>query len=230
MYPHSAKKLTVYVSRICPFANRAILSLHESGVDFKEVLIDLENKPEWYKEVNPALKVPALRLPNGKILVESTLIAEFVADSYPEANLLPKDPLERYEVRNFIEFYNSKVSPYFMQLLKLNKQPRDENAIDQKVSELTQNLRELNTKLKEHSSKGPHFGGSHFGFADIITFPFYERLDITLEMLGRSINNIKGLDRVYEWARAIRERESYKTRIAPRQDIAKALQSLSKRF
>ncbi|PWA01790.1 hypothetical protein BB558_002089 [Smittium angustum] len=230
MYPHNANKLTVYVSRICPYANRVILSLHEAGADFEEILIDLNNKPEWYKEVNPALQVPALRLTNGKILVESTQVAEFVADSYPEANLLPKDPFERYQVRMFLEFYNSKVSPYFIQLVRLYKQPRDESAIDQKVSELTQNLRELNRRLKEHSSEGPYFDGSHFGFADIISFPFYERLDITFEMLGRSIDNIEGLDRVYEWARAIRGRESYKTGIAPRQDIFNAVQSLSKRF
>ncbi|PVU88589.1 hypothetical protein BB559_005526 [Furculomyces boomerangus] len=213
----------------CPYANRAVISLLEAGVDFEEILIDLENKPEWIKEVNPASKVPALRLSDGKILAESVQIAEFIAESYPESNLLPLDPYKRYEVRTFLEF-TSSLGPLLYQLLNLAKSPRDEKTVDEKISQIVAKLRQVNEKLKEHSNEGPYFDGNHFSFADIIPFTIFERINIASQIVGCPIKDFEGLDCVIEWAKAIRARESYKKGVATSQEMYESLKSLLKRL
>lgn len=89
----------LYTARICPYAQRAAISLHEAGLNYESVEIDLLNKPEWYVEhasacisvltcyrypkVNPDSKVPALEI-QGKNIAESLVLVELINDLAPE--------------------------------------------------------------------------------------------------------------------------------------------------
>jgi glutathione S-transferase len=67
----------LFSARICPFAHRSRLALVEKGLRHKIVEIDLRNKPDWYADVSPLGKVPALR--QGEFhLCESLVINEYV--------------------------------------------------------------------------------------------------------------------------------------------------------
>ncbi|OMJ24155.1 Glutathione S-transferase omega-1, partial [Smittium culicis] len=109
MYPHSVDKISLYTSKICPFAHRTVLAMKEANVPYESIEIDLYNKPEWYNQVNSALKVPAMRLPNGEILVESLLILEYVCEQFPESKLMPSSTFDRYKVRYIIDYYTNNV-------------------------------------------------------------------------------------------------------------------------
>ena len=37
----------------CPFSQRVLLTLEEEGIEHERQYIDLEKKPEWFKDVNP---------------------------------------------------------------------------------------------------------------------------------------------------------------------------------
>lgn len=43
----SDSKITLYNAVICPYAQRAVIALKESGADYEIVDIDLYNKPDW---------------------------------------------------------------------------------------------------------------------------------------------------------------------------------------
>ena len=62
--------------------------------------MDLRYKTEWHKEINNGL-LPLLELPNGELVKESDVIAEF-ADDYSRdgLQLLPKDPEQKAKVSN----------------------------------------------------------------------------------------------------------------------------------
>lgn len=45
----------------------------------------------------------------GQNLAESLVIIEYIADRFPEANLLPKEPIKRANVRFAIEYFASKI-------------------------------------------------------------------------------------------------------------------------
>ena len=88
----SAKPM-LYVSPTCPFAQRAWVAMLEKGVDFNLRLENLNaksaNLQDAYKAGTPdaeplVAKVPVL-LHDGMTLVESALVAEYVARAFPGA-------------------------------------------------------------------------------------------------------------------------------------------------
>lgn len=52
-----------------------MFSLSEKDVPYDTVLIDLRNKPEWYKEMVPTALTPAARI-NGELVWESMEILQ----------------------------------------------------------------------------------------------------------------------------------------------------------
>ncbi|KAJ7107348.1 hypothetical protein C8R44DRAFT_885371 [Mycena epipterygia] len=124
-------QITLYTAEIFPFSHRAELALEEAKVSYNRFEIDLNNKLEWYApKVNPASKVPAfayggpqvspdLPSPDSDKIAESLILVEFVADLYPEATLLPKDPVLRAKARFFIDTVSTKFLPAYMGPLNL---------------------------------------------------------------------------------------------------------------
>ena len=55
-------KLVLVSHHLCPYVQRAAISLSEKGVPFERVTIDLANKPAWFKAISPLGKVPLLRV------------------------------------------------------------------------------------------------------------------------------------------------------------------------
>ncbi|KAF9235617.1 glutathione S-transferase C-terminal-like protein [Melanogaster broomeanus] len=120
----SPQSLTLYTAKVCPYAHRRPMPR------FKVYKIDLANKPEWYApKVNPASKVPAIAYggpdvlpedpsPESTKLAESLVLVEFVADLYPQANLLPGDPVLRAQARFFIEVAGSKFGSSYMKFIR----------------------------------------------------------------------------------------------------------------
>ncbi|RUY75216.1 glutathione S-transferase family protein, partial [Mesorhizobium sp. M7A.F.Ca.CA.003.01.2.1] len=101
-----ADKLILVSHHLCPYVQRAAISLAEKGVPFERVDIDLANKPDWFKAISPLGKVPLLRVQrNGEetVIFESAVILEFLEET--QANPLhPADPYARARHRAWIEF------------------------------------------------------------------------------------------------------------------------------
>ncbi len=77
------------------------LALAEKGVAFESRLLDLrrgEQKRDDYLALNPAGVVPTL-VHDGRIIVESSIIMEYVEDNWPAPALMPRDPGPRANVR-----------------------------------------------------------------------------------------------------------------------------------
>ncbi|OLY80564.1 Glutathione S-transferase omega-1 [Smittium mucronatum] len=219
MHPFSKDKISLYTSKICPFAHRAVLALLEANVPYEAFEIDLTNKPEWFKEVNPSTKVPTMRLPTGEILVESLLIVEYIAEQYPQSRLMPDSPLDRYKVRLFIDYFGNNLQSLPYRLMSASK---DESAKAELYTEIVQKLHTMNDKLLEGSDEGPYFFGQHFTAADIAAIPAIERLEMTLEFNGFDIKSITGLERFNSWKSAVKARPSYSSTVASRPELIKA--------
>ncbi|MBL1241713.1 MAG: glutathione S-transferase family protein, partial [OCS116 cluster bacterium] len=53
-------KLTLISHTLCPFVQRAAISLAEKGIEYERKDIDLGNKPDWFLKISPLGKVPLL--------------------------------------------------------------------------------------------------------------------------------------------------------------------------
>src|SRR6266404_4916849 len=90
-------RLTLVSHHLCPYVQRAAISLAEKGMPFERISIDLANKPAWFRATSPLGKVPLLRVNgngNETVIFESAVILEFLEET--AANPLhPADPLTR---------------------------------------------------------------------------------------------------------------------------------------
>jgi glutathione S-transferase len=91
---------------------RVLICLHEIGVEFKSHYVDLVDFEQFTGEflaLNPAGQVPVLR--DGEIVMtESSLINEFLAESFPEAALAPMDPLGWYHTQSWSKYVDYNLS------------------------------------------------------------------------------------------------------------------------
>ncbi|MEM7294059.1 MAG: glutathione S-transferase family protein [Pseudomonadota bacterium] len=66
--------------------------LEEAGVEYEREIYDLEAGDEYsnaFLAINPRGQIPALTLPDGNVITESAAICLHIAESFPDANLLP---------------------------------------------------------------------------------------------------------------------------------------------
>ena len=102
---NTMKKITFYTN---PRSRGAIVRwmLEECGAEYDVVPVHFgkEMKSEKYLSVNPMGKSPALEV-DGKVITETAAILIFLADMYPEKNLIPPvNSLERGEFYRWMFF------------------------------------------------------------------------------------------------------------------------------
>lgn len=208
--------ITLYTNHGCPWAHRAHIALKELGLSFEEVIIDLDTPREpWYLEINPRGLVPSIKYSNGilkdEIVIESAIVAQFLADSRP-SHLLPpslKDPyspLFRARVSLFADAFISKVNSNMYPLLKAEGE-----------EERTRISKEIHQAIETHvepllKDAKPFFGGSsEFTMAEVLTAPFVIRyLAYSKDgLFPKSLReDLQKLPNFGPWAEAVAKRES----------------------
>jgi maleylacetoacetate isomerase len=97
-------------------AYRVRIALNLKGLTYESAPIHLSkdggrNRTPEYRAVNPQMKVPALELDDGNVLVQSLAIIEYLDDIQPAPPLLPKDPLARSKVRAAAQIIACDIHP-----------------------------------------------------------------------------------------------------------------------
>jgi glutathione S-transferase len=93
--------LTLYHGLASTCSKKVRLTLFEKGLTFRSHLLDLqkfEQHDPGYVSINPSGVVPTL-VHRGHIIVESSVIMEYLEDAYPEICLRPRDPLVTASIR-----------------------------------------------------------------------------------------------------------------------------------
>jgi maleylacetoacetate isomerase len=97
-------------------AFRVRIALNLKGLPYEMVPIHLnkdggqQRKPDFVA-INPQMRVPALVLSSGDVLVQSLAIIEYLDDIHPEPPLLPADALARAKVRAIAQMVACDIHP-----------------------------------------------------------------------------------------------------------------------
>lgn len=92
--------MKLYASPGSSFARKIRVMLIEKNIPHEVVMMNLW-EPNDYQTINPIGKVPALKLDDGRVLINSPLIADYVDGKYPNPRFIPADPETRLEVRRW---------------------------------------------------------------------------------------------------------------------------------
>lgn len=90
--------------------------IEETGATYESVQIALakgEHMAESFGVINPRRKVPVLELDNGQTLTEAHAIMAYLADTHPDAKLIPSDPLGRARAHEWMSWLASTVHVTF---------------------------------------------------------------------------------------------------------------------
>jgi maleylacetoacetate isomerase len=85
-------------------AYRVRIALNLKGIAYETVSVHLvkdggHNRRPEYRAINPQMRVPALVIDSGEVLIQSPAIIDYLDETYPEPPFLPKDPIARAKAR-----------------------------------------------------------------------------------------------------------------------------------
>ena len=95
--------LEVYKAGNSICTQKVLITLEEKGVPYTTRDVDLFNNEQYrpeYLAINPKGVVPVL-VHDGKVITESTLICEYLDDTFPEPRLIPTAPYDRALMRKW---------------------------------------------------------------------------------------------------------------------------------
>lgn len=205
-----ANKLILVSHHLCPYVQRAAISLAEKGVPFERVDIDLANKPDWFKAISPLGKVPLLRAQrNGEetVIFESAVILEFLEET--QANPLhPADPYTRARHRAWIEFGSATLNA----IGRFYSASTEAGFLAESGS-LSAMFDRVEAELAECIRNGPWFAGERFSLVDAVYGPIFRYFD-AFDRIG-DFGILEGKPLVRAWRKALSERASIKHAVAP---------------
>jgi glutathione S-transferase len=151
----SIPKLELISHHLCPYVQRAVITLLEKDIFHERTYIDLSNKPDWFRQISPLEKVPLLKV-DEEILFESAVICEYLDEITPDS-LHPADPLQKAKHRSWIEFGSSILNS----IAGFYNAPNQES-FEQKRDELVSKFLWIEQSL----GKGSYFAGETFSLVD----------------------------------------------------------------
>ena len=97
-------------------AYRVRVALNLKGLAYETVPVHLvkeggHNRRPEFRAINPQMRVPALVVPTGDVLIQSLAIIEYLDETHPEPPLLPKDPIARAQARAIAEIVGCDIHP-----------------------------------------------------------------------------------------------------------------------
>jgi glutathione S-transferase len=230
-------ELVLYHGMASTCSKKVRLALYEKGISFESRLLDLQkfeqHTPE-YLNLNPNGVVPTL-VHDGRPIIESSIIIEYIEDAFPQVPLAPADRWALAQMRLWLKFsdnvaYNAVYAPTWKILSKrAGDQLSDENI--QKVLERipTKERRErwesvaregfsekemqdaydkmvqCLEKIEAAVAQGPWLVGEIYSLADIAMIPFIDRIR---NLRPEFLDELKypGVNR---WERALRARPAF---------------------
>jgi glutathione S-transferase len=184
------------------------LVLYEKGLPFRSHLMDLrkfeQHRPDYLK-LNPNGVVPTL-VHDGRVVLESSVIMEYLDDAFPETPLSPKDAPGRAAMRLWLKFsddfaYQAVYAPTWMVLNReamkdlspqqradvLSRVPTAErrkrwqdvttNGFSREVLEAAaEKMRSCLARCETALAEADYLAGPDLSLADYAVLPFIERI------------------------------------------------------
>jgi glutathione S-transferase len=229
--PHSTCSQKV---RIC---------LHEKGLAFEDIRLDLgkgkdQLKPEYLK-LNPNGVVPTL-VDDGHVIIDSSVICEYLDEKYPTPKLTPSDVVERAKMRAWMRYleevptaavrvpsFNMGFLPRFTGLdeTRFRAEQSDIRPIRKhfyrrmgttgfKRAEVEAALEQIDSscrRMEEALAGGPWLMGADYTIADIVVTPSIDRMND----LGYSSIWDKKYPRVTDWYARMQARPAFRLTYYP---------------
>lgn len=197
-----SQKLELISFKLCPFVQRAVIVLKKKNIDFDITYIDLNNQPDWFKEISPLGQVPVLKV-GDDVLFESSVIQEYVDEITPPS-LQPDDPLVKAKNRAWISFGGDIIMAMHGMVTA-----KDEAGANEKRQVIEKKL----SQLENQHSGASYFNGEAFQMIDAAYAPLMMRLDFIKNLTGEDL--LTNLPKMAKWSASLLALDYVKDSVVP---------------
>jgi len=163
-------------SYVSPYVRKVLVCMEIKGIDYEVDPITPFFGNDEFRRLSPLCRIPVM-IDGSLVLTDSTVIAEYLDEQYPEPALLPKESKERARARWLEEFADTRLGDVFIWGLFYPKmvhprvwgEPGDQVRIDQTLA--TDLPKALDYLEGELPAEGFLFGD--IGLADIAIASFF---------------------------------------------------------
>jgi glutathione S-transferase len=103
--------LTVYGAPLSPFVRKVRVFLAEKGLEYQLEIITPFGQPQWYRELSPLGRIPALK-DQDLTLADSSVICQYLEEKHPVLPpLYGKNPAQRAQIRWLEKYADYELAP-----------------------------------------------------------------------------------------------------------------------
>ena len=149
--------------------------LEEAGAKYDAVLVDMSKEAHRqadFLKINPAGKLPAMRLPEGGIITECAAISLLIADRFPQAQLAPAiDDPKRGAFLMWLFHLNNTLQPAMLRYYYPDRITTEAGGIEGVKEKAKEEIAALWSGVDAHLAKnGPYLLGDQFSAADALCY------------------------------------------------------------
>ncbi len=146
--------------------------LEEIGAPYEVRRIDFaksEQQSDEYLQINPRGRVPSLVTPDG-ILTEAPAILTYLAQTNPEANLVPTDPFNLARAQEFNSYLCSTAHVFHSHRFRGHRWSDDAEAIESMKAKVASNMTECADMIETNFLHDTWVLGEEFSISDAYLF------------------------------------------------------------
>lgn len=150
---------------------RALWGLKELGADFEFEVVSLlagENRRPDFLRLNPAGKLPVL-VDGDRVIPESAAIVLYLAEKYPQKQLLPADLATRAQVYRWVMFAMTELEQPLWRITRHTALLPHDKRLPQEVALAREDFARMASVLEQHMEGRSFIVGDAITAADCVT-------------------------------------------------------------
>ncbi|OAY41829.1 probable glutathione S-transferase [Manihot esculenta] len=202
-----AEEVKLITSGPSPFGLRVSWALKLKGIQYESIEENLSKKSPLLLQHNPIYKKIPVLLHNGRPVVESLIILQYIEETWKQNPLLPAHPYEKAMSLFWAKFVDDKVLPSIWCIfMKKGKEQEEAKA------EAWGNLKYLEEEVRGKK----FFGGENIGIVDISFGWVVNSLSVVEELVGFEVIDGEKFPLLIKWMKAFSESPVIKENLQPR--------------
>ena len=166
--------LILHEHPLSPYVQKVKIALGEKGLAFETRMPDIlgGSDRDAFLRMNPRAEVPTL-VDGDTAIFDSTIILEYLEETWPTPPLLPATPVERARARMIEEVCDTYYDAINWAIMEIRAFQRATDTLaDRLLARATEQTAGVQAWLGRHLGTAPFFGGTRFGWADAAVAPF----------------------------------------------------------